>query len=571
MTDFQKTCQAVQAIASQLDFIAQKIAHEPRTPYEAQNTYCCISEELRALQQKLEDGASLPLKVQGFLHKAEETDPNKQLYGEGMREKVRALAAGLEEQRGRRADLQMVLQATHDVWEERRLQEEEARLVQEALLAEQLEKQATEKRRLQALKEEEERKRDQEIYERLQREEEERKRRAREKKKAKNEKRREREREEKERLKQQEAEKEAARKLAEVQLEEQLAAQAAQAQQSSGAAPAVPPAETGTTSASAERPRAEEEVYTLQTMPEDLYTYTYTAHPIPKSPKAELVIVEPPGAITRCARLVVWKAVLLACTSQTKAAVSFEFQGFDAKALSAVHVDDSGDPEEEEEEEELEAEADDGSGNSSGVVSEEDAELTCSTSPEKPSVADLASFLAAQWDRKQEDDNEEAVFGKRIRIDWMSDPLRLQWMLLLSHGGYFAAAVFVNGKPIVHKSFHRYIVRRKQGGRQSTQDKGNGCMSSVGSQLRRHHEAKWKEKIRSTLTEWGPYLQSCLGIFLHAPGPANMHDLFFEKGPLRRGDPRIQTIPFTTGRPSFEEVRRSYTLLSTVIMERSLP
>lgn len=44
-----------------------------------------------------------------------------------------------------------------------------------------------------------------------------------------------------------------------------------------------------------------------------------------------------------------------------------------------------------------------------------------------------------------------------------SDPLRLQWLLLLSHGGYFAAAVYLNGKPLVHKTFHRYICRRKQG------------------------------------------------------------------------------------------------------------
>eukprot|EP00667_Euglena_gracilis_P007885 EG_transcript_7960 len=569
MTDFQKACQAVQAIACQLDLVAQKIAHEPRTPYEAQNTYCCVAEELRALQQKLEQGASLPVKVQGFVQKAEETDPNKQLYGEGMREKVRTLAAELAEQRARRADLQMVLEATHAAWEDARRREEEERQVQEALLAEQRERELAEQRRLLALKEEEERKKDWETYQRLQKEEEEQKRRAREKKKAKNEKRREREREEKERLRQREAEKEAARKLAAVQLEERIAAEAAAAaaQEGDGRLGPTPDAGAGASSPDAAgSPKAAEEVYTLQTLPEDLYGYTYTAQPIPKSPKAELLVVDPPGAVNRCARLVVWKAVLLACAPQTKADVSFEYQGTSARHTVTV-LGDSGSASEGDEEDPGEEGS---SGPSSGVVSEDDAPPADSTGAEQPSVADLAAFLAAQWDKKQDDDNEGAVFGRNMKIDWMSDPLRLQWLLLLSHGGYFAAAVYLNGKPLVHKTFHRYICRRKQGGRQSTHDKGGGSMSTVGSQLRRHHEAKWKEKICETLTEWAPYLQSCSGLFLHAPGPANMRDLFFDKGPLRRGDPRIQTVPFTTGRPSFEEIRRTYMLLSTVILERPL-
>lgn len=31
------------------------------------------------------------------------------------------------------------------------------------------------------------------------------------------------------------------------------------------------------------------------------------------------------------------------------------------------------------------------------------------------------------------------------------------WVVIIVHGGYFSGAVFLNGKPIVHKSTHRYV------------------------------------------------------------------------------------------------------------------
>lgn len=42
----------------------------------------------------------------------------------------------------------------------------------------------------------------------------------------------------------------------------------------------------------------------------------------------------------------------------------------------------------------------------------------------------------------------------------------------------------------MHKTFHSYTVRAKQGGSQSTQDRSKGGGSkSAGSNLRRHNEA----------------------------------------------------------------------------------
>lgn len=60
------------------------------------------------------------------------------------------------------------------------------------------------------------------------------------------------------------------------------------------------------------------------------------------------------------------------------------------------------------------------------------------------------------------------------------------------------------------------------------------------------HPPLWFQ-IQATLTEWAPHLRPCSGLFLHAPGPHNARVLYFEGGPLAKGDPRIQSIPFTTG------------------------
>ena len=107
-----------------------------------------------------------------------------------------------------------------------------------------------------------------------------------------------------------------------------------------------------------------------------------------------------------------------------------------------------------------------------------------------------------------------------------------------------------------------------QGGRQSGHDASGGSQTSVGSQLRRHHEAKWRKTIQDTLCEWAAQIQSCSAIFLHAPGPLNTRVLYFDRSPLQKGDPRIQSVPFTTSRPSFQELNRVYATLNAVAVER---
>lgn len=49
--------------------------------------------------------------------------------------------------------------------------------------------------------------------------------------------------------------------------------------------------------------------------------------------------------------------------------------------------------------------------------------------------------------------------------------------------------IILGGEAIVHKTFHSYTVRAKQGGSQSTQDRSKGGCKSAGASLRRYNEA----------------------------------------------------------------------------------
>ena len=48
--------------------------------------------------------------------------------------------------------------------------------------------------------------------------------------------------------------------------------------------------------------------------------------------------------------------------------------------------------------------------------------------------------------------------------------VELRWGVLMLGGGHFAGAVFHGDKPVIHKTFHCYTVRAKQGGGQSSAD-----------------------------------------------------------------------------------------------------
>jgi len=78
------------------------------------------------------------------------------------------------------------------------------------------------------------------------------------------------------------------------------------------------------------------------------------------------------------------------------------------------------------------------------------------------------------------------------------------WVVILARGGHFAAAAF-DARKVFHgqsanatiastesvlksKTFHRYVVRAKAGGRQSVKDQGGKTIKSAGSSMRRQNE-----------------------------------------------------------------------------------
>eukprot|EP00884_Botryococcus_braunii_P011078 jgi/Botrbrau1/19972/Bobra.0059s0087.1 len=166
------------------------------------------------------------------------------------------------------------------------------------------------------------------------------------------------------------------------------------------------------------------------------------------------------------------------------------------------------------------------------------------------------------------------------------------WLVLLSAGGHFAGAVFdPNPNPnagqrtsgpnhavpslplLAHKTFHRYVVRAKAGGRQATKDASGKFAKSAGSQLRRHNEAGLFREIQETLKGWAAHLAGAAFIFVHAPGVTNSGAIFSgDPAPLERTDPRLRPIPFTTRRwrgvrglrPTLAEAKRVMQNLVTV-------
>ncbi|EFJ43803.1 hypothetical protein VOLCADRAFT_106637 [Volvox carteri f. nagariensis] len=156
------------------------------------------------------------------------------------------------------------------------------------------------------------------------------------------------------------------------------------------------------------------------------------------------------------------------------------------------------------------------------------------------------------------------------------------WMVVLLRGGHFAATVFKarEARPLnsakhdtdgldcfdvtAHKTFHRYVVRAKAGGKQSTKDATGKYARSAGSRLRRYNEAALVRDIQELLASWANHVESADLIFVHAPA-SNARSLFSEgQTTLLPSNPRLRRVPFVTHRPTFSETKRVLRLLCAV-------
>ena len=139
------------------------------------------------------------------------------------------------------------------------------------------------------------------------------------------------------------------------------------------------------------------------------------------------------------------------------------------------------------------------------------------------------------------------------------------WGVILCHGGYFAVGVYDRtGKCLFHQSDHRYVSRKKQGGRQVAKDKHAGSsIHSAGSSMRREMEKKHQEAIFEIVTLHKKELGQCDIIFLHAPG-INRSFFVADGAPLKDLEAKIRSVGLTAGKANFTEITRIIQELSTV-------
>ena len=155
------------------------------------------------------------------------------------------------------------------------------------------------------------------------------------------------------------------------------------------------------------------------------------------------------------------------------------------------------------------------------------------------------------------------------------------WVVILARGGHFAATAFdptcfvtkketktltdlvpSSAATSARKTFHRYVVRAKAGGRQSGADGGGKTIKSAGSAARRANEAALEREIRELFLldpVWRKTILNASLIFVSV-SKTDERTLFsggsHEKAPLSRDDARVRRVPFATKRPTFNETRR---------------
>ncbi|XP_067650118.1 tRNA endonuclease ANKZF1-like [Haliotis asinina] len=143
-------------------------------------------------------------------------------------------------------------------------------------------------------------------------------------------------------------------------------------------------------------------------------------------------------------------------------------------------------------------------------------------------------------------------------------PRKTKWAICMTAGGHFAAAVFEGETLVVHKTFHRYVVRAKRGTAQGSRDSQGNAPKSAGASIRRHNEAALMQEVQDLLATWSDHLKKCDLIFLRAP---SFNRLMFYAGknpPFKKDDFRIRTVPFPTRRPTLNEVKRVHQMLASV-------
>lgn len=70
------------------------------------------------------------------------------------------------------------------------------------------------------------------------------------------------------------------------------------------------------------------------------------------------------------------------------------------------------------------------------------------------------------------------------------------WCIILVAAGHFAAAIFKGDTVVMHKTFHKYVIRAKRGTVQSQHDSSGKHAKSAGANIRRAQEASFKDVFK---------------------------------------------------------------------------
>ncbi|KAF9124421.1 hypothetical protein BGX30_000956, partial [Mortierella sp. GBA39] len=201
------------------------------------------------------------------------------------------------------------------------------------------------------------------------------------------------------------------------------------------------------------------------------------------------------------------------------------------------------------------------------------------------SAAAPASTPVTQPDAEDDDDDDEEEEQDQ---DWVKYQLQAKqqqqpaasiqppkqaryWTLILIGGGHFAGVVMDlagqmsshgrDMKVVAHKTFHRYTVRKKQGGSQAA----HGVANSAGARIRMYNEEALKLEVRELLEGWSHWIKQSECVFVHSPGN-NRKVLYYENSVLSAAEKqgRLRSIPFMTRRPTLTELKRAFVELTTV-------
>lgn len=172
---------------------------------------------------------------------------------------------------------------------------------------------------------------------------------------------------------------------------------------------------------------------------------------------------------------------------------------------------------------------------------------------------------------------------KSTILSYSKKPINSKYLaLFMIGGGHFAGAIISHVRKNIKgnantkeskqeqavevmdsKTFHRYTVRRKQGGSQSASDNARGKANSAGSSIRRYNEQALIHEVRELLDSWKGYLQNCETIYIRANGASNRKILVgYDGSILKNEDPRIRSFPFTTKRATKSELKKAWVHLS---------